>query len=330
MTGVQTCALPIFHEQESEEAECIAIVSRNEKVTPLSLPHEIDSIGVSAIWNGKANRLSSDHVSWPIIEEAAKASRVEKSSIIPDFQWPWSNPLWKQDSSDPKVARQILLQRRSAQAFDSHCRITQEKFIRFLSRLLPGPWSPWDTLYWPPFIHLAFFVHQVEGLSPGIYILMRDPQKREALQIATHSSFAWNHPKGISAEIPFYLMQSGDVRDLAASLSCQQDIAGDSFFSIGMIAEFAEPLQRYGAWFYRNLFWECGMIGQVLYLEAEAAGARGTGIGCYFDDPVHDMLGLKNHDYQCLYHFTIGIPLEDTRLLTKPGYERESIITKIG
>ena len=34
------------------------------------------------------------------------------------------------------------------------------------------------------------------------------------------------------------------------------------------------------------------MIGQVLYLEAEAAGARGTGIGCFYDDAVHELLGL--------------------------------------
>ena len=44
------------------------------------------------------------------------------------------------------------------------------------------------------------------------------------------------------------------------------------------------------------------MVGQVLYLEAEAQGARGTGIGCFFDDAVHDILGLKDNTYQSLYH----------------------------
>ena len=34
------------------------------------------------------------------------------------------------------------------------------------------------------------------------------------------------------------------------------------------------------------------MIGQALYLAAEAAGVRGTGIGCYFDDMLHRALGL--------------------------------------
>ena len=62
------------------------------------------------------------------------------------------------------------------------------------------------------------------------------------------------------------------------------------------------------------------MIGQVLYLEAEAQGVRGTGIGCFFDDPVHEVIGLKDNTWQSLYHFTIGHPVEDPRLTTLPPY----------
>ena len=53
------------------------------------------------------------------------------------------------------------------------------------------------------------------------------------------------------------------------------------------------------------------MIGQVLYLEAEAHGVRGTGIGCFFDDAVHEILGIKYNHYQSLYHFTIGRQVEE-------------------
>jgi nitroreductase len=69
-----------------------------------------------------------------------------------------------------------------------------------------------------------------------------------------------------------------------------------------------------------HLFWESGIIGQVLYLEAEAHGLRGTGIGCFFDDAVHDLLGFDDHAFQSLYHFTIGDPVEDQRLTTYPPY----------
>jgi len=50
------------------------------------------------------------------------------------------------------------------------------------------------------------------------------------------------------------------------------------------------------------------------------AGFRGTGIGCYFDDELHRALGLKGHDWQSLYHFTIGKPVEDLRLRAMPPY----------
>ncbi len=65
------------------------------------------------------------------------------------------------------------------------------------------------------------------------------------------------------------------------------------------------------------------VIGQVLYLEAEAAGIRATGIGCYFDDGMHGLLGLEERSYQDLYHFTVGGPVEDTRLTTLPAYVDE-------
>jgi nitroreductase len=72
---------------------------------------------------------------------------------------------------------------------------------------------------------------------------------------------------------------------------------------------------------YRHLHWEAGMLGQQLYLEAEAQGWRGTGIGCFFDDAVHDILGLKDEGFQVLYHFSVGMPVDDPRLLTRPAYE---------
>lgn len=49
---------------------------------------------------------------------------------------------------------------------------------------------------------------------------------------------------------------------------------------------------------------------------------RSTGIGCFFDDPVHQLLGLHEDSiqYQSIYHFTIGDPIIDTRISTLPPY----------
>ena len=71
---------------------------------------------------------------------------------------------------------------------------------------------------------------------------------------------------------------------------------------------------------YRELLREAGLVGQALYLEAEAAGVRGTGIGCFFDDPVHQLCGLDGARYQSVYHFTVGTPISDERIETGPPY----------
>jgi hypothetical protein len=192
-----------------------------------------------------------------------------------------------------------------------------------LSRLLPGS-SPWDAIDWPPQVHLAIFVHRVDGLVPGLYAFLRDAGVVDAWRTAMRADFLWeNDPNDPNDPNDLFLLLPHDLTWPAARVSCDQDIAGDGFFSLGMIARFEPALREYGEWFYRRLFWECGLIGQVLYLEAEAAGARATGIGCFFDDPVHELLGLSGRDWQSLYHFSMGVPVEDTRLTTEPGYAWE-------
>jgi nitroreductase len=205
-----------------------------------------------------------------------------------------------------------------------------------LARLHPDS-SPWDAIDWPPQVHLAIFVHRVDGLVPGLYAFLRDAAVQNTWRAAMRPEFLWepipagpNPPSHPDSARPtpndpndLFLLLPHDLKWPAARISCDQDIAGDGFFSLGMISRFEPALREHGEWFYRRLFWECGLIGQVLYLEAEAAGARATGIGCFYDDPVHELLGLSGRDWQSLYHFSMGVPVEDTRLTTEPGYSWE-------
>jgi hypothetical protein len=121
--------------------------------------------------------------------------------------------------------------------------------------------------------------------------------------------------------LDLWCLLEADCERAARVISCQQTIASDGVFALGMLAEYESSLRHRGAWFYPRLFWETGLIGQVLYLEAEAAGIRGTGIGCFFDDSMHQLLGIQNRKWQSLYHFTIGGFLDDLRLQTIPPYE---------
>jgi nitroreductase len=153
-----------------------------------------------------------------------------------------------------------------------------------------------------------------------MYLWLREPADEETLRHAFRDVPNWEVPANLAPTVPLRRLGRGDLRDFARTLSCQQDIAADGAFSLGMLARFEPVLRERGASAWRELFWESGMIGQALYLAAEAAGVRGTGIGCYFDDVLHRALGLTGHDWQSLYHFTIGAPVEDLRLRTAPPY----------
>jgi hypothetical protein len=227
-------------------------------------------------------------------------------------------------------AGRIIRQRRSLLACDGRTSIPAERFYRMLARVMPRveldiarrP-MPWDAIPWAPAIHFGLFVHRVEGIEPGLYALARDPGKLEKLKACMHAHFAWQAPPGCPGELALHLLERGDARQLATQVSCRQDIAGDGAFSLGMIAEYQASLVAHGPSFYRRLFREAGAIGQVLYLEAEAAGVRATGIGCFFDDPVHQVFGLRSLEFQSLYHFTVGGYVDDPRLTTLPPYRRE-------
>jgi SagB-type dehydrogenase family enzyme len=270
-------------------------------------------------WSGQASQLSEDHVRWTFIDEIAAATRDSGRERI-------SSPLVPSISSADTHAvhlpsREVVLGRRSALGFDGEATIDEVAFVATLAHTMPADGAPWDALWWAPRIHLALFVHRVRGVTPGLYMLVRDPAAVDRLKIACGREFLWRQ---VGSSLPLFLLAAGDCRSLAQRLSCDQAIAADGFFSLGMIADFDQSLTTFGPSFYRHLFWESGIVGQVLYLNAESSGARGTGIGCFYDDPVHDALGLTGHSFQSVYHFTIGMPVDDLRLTTEPGYDWEA------
>ena len=312
---------------EREEPEFLALVTPE---LPPRAPHRLNGLtadSLGAQWRGRANTLSPGHNSdWPVIDQVARAARHSTSApITEDFtRFPTEQELFGIPVRHSVLtAERVILGRRSAVAMDGSTAVSQEAFFRMLARLMPTRGRrpmPWDAIPWRPRIHLGLFVHRVDGIPPGLYALARDVDKLAALKEVMRREFRWQRLPLCPPGLALYLLQEGDCRALAATVSCGQRIAGDGAFSLGMIADYLESLTLYGAAFYRNLFWEAGMVGQVLYLEAEDAGIRSTGIGCYFDDAVHEVFGITSRAWQSVYHFTVGGPVEDTRLSTLPAY----------
>ena len=333
-----------FADAEREHPDCIAAIWPADRVdtlspptkvyVPTSLPEAAARDAAGLVWRGRANRLTRGApVRWEILDEVAHASwKTSTEHTVVEGPCGRAGASPAADAPRPEArepsAGQIIRQRRSALAFDGKGSIPAERFFTLLARVMPGAQHslgeramPWDAVPWQPAVHLALFVHRVDGFDPGLYVLARERAAVGRLKEAMHTHFEWATPAGCPADLPLWLLQQGDARALATQLSCGQAIAGDGAFSLGMIAEFEPTLRERGPWFYRRLFWESGVIGQVLYLEAEAAGLRATGIGCYFDDPVHQVMGFEDARFQSLYHFTIGAAVEDPRLSTLPPYQ---------
>ncbi|MEQ1573198.1 MAG: SagB/ThcOx family dehydrogenase [Vicinamibacterales bacterium] len=321
---------------EREEPDCIAVVTAGDPEAWRDHdPQPLVEAATKAVWNGTANRLSPGHVEWPAIDEVSLATRF-RSPSVGGGRAP-ADSTGDGAGARPPYPRDVILQRRSALGFDPRGTLRRDAFLAMLARLQPaGPTplgssaqSPWDAIDWPPHVHLIIFVHRVEGVTPGIYACIRSASARAEWKAAMRAEFLWERVSASGPDDPvdsngLFLLVPLDVRHEAIRVSCDQDIAGDGFFSLGMIARLEGGLRDRGDSFYRRLFWECGLIGQVLYLEAEAVGARGTGIGCFYDDPVHEMLGLSGHAWQSLYHFSMGLPVDDGRLTTERGYEWET------
>jgi len=315
-----------FVPEEREHPDLLAVVttqptSPSDQLT--SVPSDEAVLAVQAgKWFGRANVLSSGHQDWAIIHEVERATA--RTAACPPIGTPRTLPSSAPEidrSDDVPLAGRVLRQRRSAVEMDAKTGLTRAGFYAMLARVVPDCCAvPWDALSWPTLVHLGLFVHRVEGLSPGLYALARKAEGLDALRAAMKPGFTWEKPEGCPDALQLFLLEEADVRSLASGVSCGQDIAADGAFSLGMLAEFEQPLGLHGAALYQQLFWETGAIGQTLYLEAEAAGIASTGIGCFFDDPVHRAFGLKQRTFQSLYHFTVGGAVLDTRISTEPAY----------
>ncbi|PKO39069.1 MAG: hypothetical protein CVU31_17870 [Betaproteobacteria bacterium HGW-Betaproteobacteria-4] len=311
---------------ETEEPEILLAI----RAPGLNTPPSAEALAAwldAADWQGKPTRIDpSPGYRWPAIDQVAAASR-EALSAQEATDFAPLPPLVPHPTTTG--AAQIIRQRRSGQRFDPHYALLRPAFYRMLDAVLPRPQLPWLTQVTPPRIHLLLFVLRVDGLPSGLYLLPRTPAAFTALPAAllpTDERFAARRPVAdFDPDCPPHLgliqlaeMGLQEMQRLARSLSCHQDIASTSAFSLGMLGEFeAATATGHG---YRELLREAGLVGQVLYLEAEAAEVRGTGIGCFFDDPVHQLVGLSGPRYQSVYHFTVGTPVTDARIETDPPY----------
>ncbi|MDD2904965.1 MAG: SagB/ThcOx family dehydrogenase [Sulfurimonas sp.] len=292
-----------FNENEHEIADMLLLI------TPHKYEADVDFTELynDAKFNSIANAITSNYQKWPLIAEVEQAT--------------FSAPSQREKTQDFAIkrtpsaeAKDIILKRRSAQVMDPHNKhISYESFFTMLESTLESFDGAQNA------VNLFIFVHDVATLKAGLYMFVRNETQLDALKDAMQKIFLWE-----KIDTNLYALSYEDLREYAKAFSCAQNIASDGAFSLGMLSSFADDLLQNGPHRYKEMYWECGAIGQQLYLEATAFGLSATGIGCFLDDAMHQILGLRTNKFQSLYHFTVGRGLTDSRLLTlKPYAQRD-------
>jgi len=312
---------------EREEAEILVALGCDGKIPAPVDGAALFGLADSAEWSAAASTIDARPLyRWPIIDEVAIATRRTDAAVVPAGreQLPVArSPRKASGASFPAI--DVLLRRRSAQRFDAKHVMDGQRFASLLDALLPVPSAPWEILAASRRVNLVLFVHRVEGLVPGLYLLLRDADSGSRLLPYLRRCFTAQRLAGLPAHIDLRRLSpvaTAELHRLARSLHCHQEIASAACLAIGMLVEFEAPDRTMAddPAAYRDHYRAAGLIGQALYLEAEAMGLRGTGIGCYFDDPVHELLGIEDAAFQSLYHFTIGLPIDDPRIEASAAY----------
>jgi SagB-type dehydrogenase family enzyme len=235
---------------------------------------------------GIPNRLSDEVVSYPLIEELHAATRIARAPNVVAAA--------RLDESvfpaGPGFG-EVVRRRRSALDFRGGSEMISHKQLLTLLELAARPLEADFAV--ERFVQLYLYVHRVSGLAPGVY--------------------------RYAAETELTNLQAGDQRVAAAGLSLGQDLAGNSCVTFSMTGDLERAARLYGDRGYRYAYFEAGAIGQRLYLAAEALGFQSTGIGAFFDDSVHDYLGIeRTGGEQVVYHFACGYAVQDHRLVPRP------------
>jgi SagB-type dehydrogenase family enzyme len=244
-----------------------------------SIPVREPDRGEIVWYGGQANQLSPETIIYPSIEAIHGATKTTRNTLTEPVPTGAGEIKLPVPASSRLRFGEAARKRRSALDFVGGA---QSMSLAQLSAIL--------STTRPDFIQLYLYVHQVTGLPQGVYRYW--PERAE-----------------------LELIKSGDQRVAAAGLSLGQDLAGNACVTFSMIGDLDRAVRAHGDRGYRFVHFEAGAIGQRLYLAAEALGLGATGIGAFFDDEVDRYLKLAPEQGQVVYHFAIGYPVPDPRVI---------------
>eukprot|EP01127_Copromyxa_protea_P013737 TRINITY_DN3713_c0_g1_i1.p1 TRINITY_DN3713_c0_g1~~TRINITY_DN3713_c0_g1_i1.p1 ORF type:complete len:710 (+),score=95.02 TRINITY_DN3713_c0_g1_i1:164-2131(+) len=281
------------------------------------------AISKQSTWSGVPSKIGGAHYQWDIVEAVTEATRnVGRTSRSVSTSLLQTQP--KLDLLSEKLSGDVIRYRRSSVSMRNSlssqvAKLRKRDFFGILAKTVPSL-NPafWSTCHgWDLNINIGLYVIDVEDVSPGYYILARNTSVDDLRKtISGSEKFEW---KQCDDSLPLYFLrdrEAASVGEVSQDVSCVQAIARSTAFTLSMFAPLESLLEQDPS-VYRQAHWECGFLGQLLYLEATSLGYGASGMGCFLDDIALESFGVPNTDnggqLTPLYHFTIGHAVPDDR-----------------
>ncbi len=103
------------------------------------------------------------------------------------------------------------------------------------------------------------------------------------------------------------LVRPGDFRQEVFRAAVSQEMILHASLVLVLTGIFGRVQWKYADRSYRYLLLEAGHLGQNVYLSATATGLAPCGIGAYFDDDIHRLLGLDGRNEMAVYLLALGV-----------------------
>ena len=305
------------------DAPAVAIVVNRPMDAEPSPPHKAEGEGphyAETEWFGRSQALSGsdggerswNHALVDALGEAVEKPRTEPSPLA---------PIGDRAATDVEAFVRLARARRTALAFERDAApLAAADFFATVQGVVDEA-ARFEALVGVPAAvsTLLLFVHDVEDVPPGLYVVAA----AVADDLKARVRGDWS-PAPWRGAFAAYLLSAGDFRKAATEASCNQTIASDgAAFLASTLSDFGHVFltEPPAPWAYPRLHWQAGALGHRLYLEATRRGAGASGLGCFFDDYVHDLLGLPDSRYQVTYHVAFGArPARNARLLPEDPY----------
>ncbi|CAA6666824.1 unnamed protein product [Spirodela intermedia] len=292
-----------FIEVEKQDPACVLIVFPNT-VSDFCIDH-----GKHVVYN-EVYRTTKDVENYPCTFRL----------VVPRLRFPASCSISEIIGHETLMAREVIRNRRSSSSMDPTYEMEAATFYNFLHRCLPtgSPYPPNEqtaqdafpfvVLPWNSRMNAFIVVHRVKTLPKGLYCLARNEDHLGVLQRRTQSIFLWHqNNECVEMRLPLYALLPWDMAQRVAEIAFNEPVAVDGCFTMMIVGPFGE--MDYEFWLYPQFFWEAGVLGHLLSLDAEALGLCGRGIGSFFDNKAKELLTGESGFFQTIYLYSVGKPL---------------------